>query len=238
MKLEEDDVKEEDEKKKDEGIVCCGRALGFIKEILGKPRDYFIGKAYTAVYFSCIILAVIGSILRTLPDYKTNTSILTSFDQIEYVCMIFFTIEFVVRLLICPSLIGFFMSILNYVDILPLIPFYANLLSKLIAPNSVIISLKEIFKMFLLFKFFRRSRSLNTLVNTLKRSFKELILYLLYLGLAILIFSRYSSNSTFYLQIFLSFIILLNKVLSIILNTNQHQDMYQFRLHFGKKNEP
>jgi potassium voltage-gated channel Shaw-related subfamily C protein 1 len=145
------------------------------------------------VYFACIILAVIGSILRTLPDYKTNTSILTTFDQIEYVCMIFFSVEFVVRLLICPSLVGFFMSVLNYVDILPLIPFYASLFSKLVQLNgySVIISLKEIFKMFLLFKFFRRSRSLNTLVNTLKKSFKELILYLLYLGLAILIFSRY-----------------------------------------------
>ena len=197
MKLNEDDVKEEDENKKDEEVLCCGRARGFVKEILSKPAEYFIGKAYTLVYFACIILAVIGSILRTLPDYKTNTSILTTFDQIEYVCMIFFTVEFVVRLLICPSLIGFFMTLLNYIDILPLIPFYANLLSKLISPNSVIISLKEILKMFLLFKFFRRSRSLGTLADTLKRSFKELILYIIYLGLAILIFSRYSNRFLF-----------------------------------------
>ncbi len=138
----------------------------------------------------CIILAVTGSILRTLPDYKSNISILTSFDQIEYVCMILFTIEFVIRLIICPSLVGFLLSILNYIDLLPLIPFYANLLSKLIGSNNIIISLKEIFKMFLLFKFFRRSKSLNTLLETLERSYKEMILYLIYLGLAILIFSR------------------------------------------------
>jgi hypothetical protein len=144
----------------------------------------------------CIILAVIGSILRTLPDYKSNTSILTTFDQIEYVCMILFTIEFFVRLIICPSFIGFFLSILNYIDLLPLLPFYANLLSKLIGTNNALINLKEVFKMFLLFKFFRRSRSLNTLVDTLKRSFKEMILYFIYLGLAILIFSRYVHNKS------------------------------------------
>jgi hypothetical protein len=149
-----------------------------------------VGKIYSILYFICIILAVLGSILRTLPDYKSNTSILAAFDQIEYVCMILFTIEFFVRLIICPSFIGFFLSILNYIDLLPLIPFYANLLSQLTGTINFLNSLKEVFKMFLLFKFFRRSRSLITLVDTLKRSFKEIIVYLIYLGLAILIFSR------------------------------------------------
>ncbi len=152
-------------------------------------------KGYTILYFFIIILALMGSVIQTLPTYKqskkTSTNLtslqndtLLVFAQIEESCMIFFSIEFIVRLLICPSKIIFLLTPLNYIELLPILSFYISLF------GSLFYNAKEILKMLLLFKFFRRSESLNMLIDTVIISFKEILIYIIYIIFGVLIFSR------------------------------------------------
>jgi hypothetical protein len=129
-----------------------------IEYLRKRPKTYFIGKIYTLIYFSVIILAILDTILATLPTFANDYTTLNILTTIEFFCMIFFSMEFAIRLSICPDLIEFCLDVLNYIDLIPLIPFYLNLITKITGQVTVTAlgNTKDMLKMFLLFKFFRR----------------------------------------------------------------------------------
>lgn len=130
-------------------------------------------------------MAILGSVLKTIqPRDVTVAYNETLFHDIESSCMAFFSFEYVIRLLICPSKLEFFLTPLNYIELIPILSFYVSLF------GSLFNSAKEILKMFLLFKFFRRSASLNMLTDTIRISYKEMIIYIVYIGFGVMIFSR------------------------------------------------
>ena len=120
--------------------------------------------------------------LKSLEDHKT-------WNKARYVvdvfCMCWFTIEFTVRVLVCPDRKEFAKSIGNWIDFISVIPSYLKLFS---IRDSWLINL-VIIRLLRLFRFFKLSYGLQVLVHTLKASFYELILLLLILLIPIVIFS-------------------------------------------------
>ena len=49
-------------------------------------------------------------------------------DSIEYIVVIFFLIEYLIRFVICPMKIKFFFGLMNLIDFLALIPFFLSIL--------------------------------------------------------------------------------------------------------------
>ena len=49
-------------------------------------------------------------------------------DITEYIVVIFFLIEYLIRLITCPRKIKFFFGLMNLIDFLALIPFFLSLL--------------------------------------------------------------------------------------------------------------
>ena len=114
----------------------------------------------------------------------------------DVVCNVFFTVEFIIRLICCTDKFAFFKSFLNIVDILALLPFYIELIvhelhqeEKITRSFLDFIFMLLIMRIFRIFRLVRHYVGLRVLVYTLKSSYKELSLVVVFLGIGILIFA-------------------------------------------------
>ena len=142
---------------------------------------------YTSI-LSCfmIVLSVTVYCLNTMTLLEKRTAWKKARYAIDVFCMCWFTIEFVVRVLVCPDRGEFAKSISNWIDFISVLPSYLKLFS--IRDHSILTNL-IIIRLLRLFRFFKLSYGLQVLLHTLKASFYELILLLLILLIPIVIFS-------------------------------------------------
>lgn len=132
-----------------------------------------------------IVLSVTVYCLNTLPSLKNVTAWKEARRAIDISCMCWFTIEFAIRLLVCPDRRSFIKSFSNWIDFLSIIPSYLKLI---LVKDSWHVNL-VIIRLLRLFRFFKLSYGLQVLLHTLKASFYELTLLLLILLIPIVIFS-------------------------------------------------
>ena len=111
--------------------------------------------------------------------------------SLELCCIVWFTVEYSVRLLSSPRKIKFVTSFLNLVDLLAIVPYFV-----ILAINSggeatplSVLRVVRLVRVFRIFKLSRHSMSLQILGNTLKASIRELGMLIFFLCLGILVFS-------------------------------------------------
>lgn len=98
-------------------------------------------QTYAMTSFFFVIASIVAFCIETLPAMKTNgtrwndgvgnqstesTESHVAFEYIDYVCTMFFSVEFIVRLVFAPSKTRFFCSVMNIIDILALLPLYVQ----------------------------------------------------------------------------------------------------------------
>ncbi|KAH9418989.1 Potassium voltage-gated channel sub A member 2 [Dermatophagoides pteronyssinus] len=177
-----------------------------------------------------IILSILIFCLETLPEYKhykifNTTSNLTRviedevpsytepFFIIETICIIWFSIEILIRFFACPSKITFLKDIMNAIDFFAIVPYFVtlatmiakqpeddelqklqilhgNLDSKSQSSSSLaILRVIRLVRVFRIFKLSRHSKGLQILGMTLKASMKELALLIFFLLIGVVLFS-------------------------------------------------
>ena len=147
--------------------------------------------------------------LETLPVFKAEGKWSRGpqnwFAAIEMGCVIWFTCEYLLRLLLSPSKYRFLTSFLNLIDLLAILPYFLGLginssgKATNATPLSVLRAVRLV-RVFRIFKLSRHSMSLKILGNTLKASVNELamLFFALFLGAVIyssvLFYAEQSSN--------------------------------------------
>ncbi len=132
----------------------------------------------------------------------------SSFAAVEIFCVTWFSLEFVLRLLSCPSKWKFISSLLNMVDLLTILPYFIGLgiNSDSNATPLSVLRVVRLVRVFRVFKLSRHSLSLQILGHTLRASARELGMLLFFLCVGVLVFStslyhaesaETSSNRTF-----------------------------------------
>ena len=115
------------------------------------------------------------------------------YNNIELGCYAWFTLEFIFHFIICPFKKKFFLDFFNMVNLLTIIPFYIDIIVfSIVNKNSTFLMAKYLIQMIrivLLFKVTRLSIYLQSLIITIRSSFKELLVLVLYLSISVLIFS-------------------------------------------------
>ncbi|BHF64759.1 Potassium voltage-gated channel sub A member 2 [Sparganum proliferum] len=119
------------------------------------------------------------------------------FFIIETVCIIWFTFELLVRFASCPQKMAFFKNIMNFIDIVAIIPYFITL-GTVIADDSkrqnqamslAILRVIRLVRVFRIFKLSRHSKGLQILGQTLKASIRELALLVFFLLISVILFS-------------------------------------------------
>ncbi|CAF4457353.1 unnamed protein product, partial [Rotaria sp. Silwood2] len=164
---------------------------------------------------SCITLAV-----ETLPNYnekygklceKENNITLSDSDSslclamfsspffiIQTICVSYFTIEFILRLISTPSYYRFILSIFNWIDLSTIIPYFIflgiELHHKELELNGSLITVLRVLRIlrFLrlmkIYLIFNQLKSLRVLSSTLKESFTDFIILIIILTLLAFMF--------------------------------------------------
>ncbi|TPP65797.1 Potassium voltage-gated channel protein Shaker [Fasciola gigantica] len=119
------------------------------------------------------------------------------FFVVETVCIIWFTFDLLVRFASSPEKITFFKNIMNFIDIVAIIPYFITL-GTMIADESrsqnqamslAILRVIRLVRVFRIFKLSRHSKGLQILGQTLKASTRELGLLVFFLLICVILFS-------------------------------------------------
>ncbi|ESP03532.1 hypothetical protein LOTGIDRAFT_137224 [Lottia gigantea] len=123
------------------------------------------------------------------------TNFTDPFFIIETLCTFWFTVEVVIRIIVCPSKPIFFKDFKNLVDITAVIPYYVTLTNVLIsmtcdsATSSTSLAFLRVIRLVRVFKLTKHSAGLQVLIMTFRASFQGLLLFLVAMIVCILLFS-------------------------------------------------
>ncbi|XP_063153807.1 potassium voltage-gated channel subfamily C member 4 [Candoia aspera] len=135
---------------------------------------------------------VVGNTTEIVVMNKTETEpILTC---IEGVCVLWFTLEFLVRIVCCPDKLIFIKNLLNIIDFVAILPFYlevglSGLSSKAARDVLGFLRVVRFVRILRIFKLTRHFVGLRVLGHTLRASTNEFLLLIIFLALGVLIFA-------------------------------------------------
>lgn len=119
------------------------------------------------------------------------------FEQIETICIGWFTLEYLLRLLAAPGKIAFLKGPLNIIDFVAVMPYYVSLAFSYYSDSKFsnftdarrVLTLFRVLRILRIFKLARHSTGLKALGFTLQHSYKELGLLSMFLCISVLLFS-------------------------------------------------
>ena len=174
-----------------------------IWEFLEYPDSSIFAKMFAISSVVIISISLIMFVMETLPEFEPKE--VQKINQTEVVMVpsrhykwvhgintaviVWFTTEYLLRVITCPNKIKFFTGLLNVIDFLSILPYYLNLVIPKGDNSSLsILRVVRVIRVLRVFKLSRHSRGLQILGNTLKASFNELVMLGFFLFVIILIF--------------------------------------------------
>ena len=149
-----------------------------------------------------VVVSTFTFVLSTIEELQVNTEgrleypiVVNIIEVVDQTVVIFFTLEYLIRLTVCPRKVKFVKNAMNMVDLLAVLPFYVSLVIEgledyeIIGKAGKIIRLIRIMRILRIFKLVRHFAGLQSLIHTLQQAYQELGLLLVLVAVAILTYS-------------------------------------------------
>ncbi|KAK3745865.1 hypothetical protein QZH41_013223 [Actinostola sp. cb2023] len=171
--------------------TCWKKYQPKIWTLFEEPYSSVPAQIVAFVTLLLIISSVAVFCLETMPYFsEPNTAPSNSIFYIEAICVAAFTVEFFIRLIVCPNKVAFAKMPMNWIDFGAILPFYLQLsLNKSNVQTIVVFRVVRLIRVFRIFKLSRHSYGLQILGHTLKSSCSELFLLAFFLSIGVIIFS-------------------------------------------------
>eukprot|EP00948_MAST-09A_sp_MAST-9A-sp1_P001173 g1173.t1 len=150
---------------------------------------------FIAFFLMLLIAISCGAfVIETLPQFYNKQKHI--WEGIETVCIAFFTIEYLIRIVTCPDKIKFLSGFLNTVDLIAIVPFYIELVDKTVNPNveqsggsTAVFRVLRLIRVFRVFKISRYLKWVKVLGVAMRESASPLAMVLFVIMIATIFFS-------------------------------------------------
>lgn len=179
----------------------CAEWRKYIWLRLENPGYSRAAKMIAIASLSVVLTSIVAMCVHSMPEFQQvdandkeiEDPVLAIF---EVVCIICFSFEFILRMLVTPCLRKFLCNTLNIIDFVSIIPFYATLAFDPVEEENEelenvgkVVQILRLMRIFRILKLARHSVGLRSLGATLRHSYHEVGLLLLFLSVGISIFS-------------------------------------------------
>ncbi|KAM6979587.1 delayed-rectifier potassium channel regulatory subunit KCNS2 [Aplochiton taeniatus] len=181
--------------------VRCGAVRKCLWLTLENPGYSIPSKLFSLISIFVVLTSISTMCINSLPEYHVFDSEGKLVEDptmqvLEVFCTCWFTFEVFSRLLLAPNRRKFFHHPLNIIDLVSVLPIYVTLLFDLaVGAESELDNLGRLMQVFRLMRVFRvlklarHSTGLRSLGATLRHSYREVGILLLYLGVGVCVFS-------------------------------------------------
>ncbi len=167
----------------DDATVTRGqRCQAFLRKLMEKPESSLAACVIAVVSFALILLSSVVMCVGTIPelqveDAQGNLVEHPTLESIETACIIWFTVECILRFVSSSNKLRLCFSFMNIVDFLAIMPFYLVLIlgaaQMELADVQQAVQALRILRITRIFKLTRHSVGLQALAVALKSSLKE-----------------------------------------------------------------
>ncbi|TKR68042.1 hypothetical protein L596_024089 [Steinernema carpocapsae] len=209
--------------------VCCSNVRRKLWRFTEDPGSSLPAKVFALISIVMVILSVSSMIIGSLPEFQTFINVsredhtvvvearpIAVFDYIEMICIVWFTIEYILRFAVCTEKWKFLRTPLNLIDISTIVPFYLELVLNYggsemsvntigeVKTLAMVMRVVRVMRVTRIFKLARYSSGLKSFGMTVRTSLPELSMLTLFLLTAIIFFAtliyfaeRDEPNTTF-----------------------------------------
>jgi voltage-gated potassium channel len=143
----------------------------YIKSIV-EINDNRLSRFFAFFIQALILLSIITFSIETIPNLKPQTK--TILQSIELICVIVFTIEYVLRIYVANSKLKFIFSFFGLIDFLAILPFYLSFGVDLRSLRAL-----RFLRLFRVLKLVRYNKAMNHFTRAIKSAKEEIFLFIL-----------------------------------------------------------
>ncbi|KAG1960754.1 potassium voltage-gated channel subfamily G member 1 [Pimephales promelas] len=206
---EEDDDDEDDSGSGLAGETRLGRCMDNLRDMVEKPHSGLPGKIFACLSVLFVTITAINLSISTMPAMREEeesgkcSQMCYNIFIVETVCVAWFSLEFTLRFIQDRSKLAFLRRPLNLIDVIAILPYYITLVvdststgeKRLGSGNSyldkvgLVLRVLRALRILYVMRLARHSLGLQTLGLTARRCTREFGLLLLFLCVAIALFS-------------------------------------------------
>lgn len=182
-----------------EEVELTGRArwLEKMRKTFEEPNSSIIAQLLASISVIFVILSMVMLCASTLPDWDTaKKKTVEEHRIVEAVCIGWFTAECIIRFLVARDKWDFLRRPLNIIDVIAITPYYVTMaLAGAGMPGAglgvagIILRVLRMMRVFWLMKLARHFLGLQTLGLTLRRCYREMVMLMVFVFVAMAIYS-------------------------------------------------
>ncbi|XP_028813002.1 potassium voltage-gated channel subfamily G member 4 [Denticeps clupeoides] len=188
------------------------RLMGRLREVVDNPHSGWLGRGFACFSVVMVAVTVVNLCLSTMPNVREEESKGECSERCHYIfivetiCVVWFSMEFVLRFLQAHNKVEFAQHPLNIIDVMAILPYYVSLVLEnqdnslkddvhsgsgrgYLDKLGLILRVLRALRILYVMRLARHSLGLQTLGLTMQRSTREFGLLLLFLCVAVALFS-------------------------------------------------
>ncbi|XP_056589476.1 potassium voltage-gated channel subfamily G member 1 [Triplophysa dalaica] len=206
---EEDEEDEGDSETGSSGESRLGRCMGNLRDMVEKPQSGLPGKIFACLSVLFVTITAVNLSISTMPAMREEeetgkcSQMCYNIFIVETVCVAWFSLEFTLRFIQDRSKLAFLRRPLNLIDVIAILPYYITLVvdststgekrlgsgSSYLDKVGLVLRVLRALRILYVMRLARHSLGLQTLGLTARRCTREFGLLLLFLCVAIALFS-------------------------------------------------